>query len=115
MPCLKKSKPFPQRNRERSAGDAEAPDIAFGICGFAKGIATLDRSGDSITLDHHVFSGGSWKKHSFHGHPKLQLAMTSNKDDYIALGRSHRPISPGHLEVITDTGAQLCLWSRKDC
>lgn len=69
-------------------------------------------SGDSVQLDHHIFSNDGWKAVKNLAHPMVQLRMTTKKEDYDTFGATFPKIAPLHVQVITDTGAQSCLWSR---
>jgi len=47
-------------------------------------------------------------------HPVLSLKKCTAKADYDNLGIPHVKVSPTQIEAVTDTGAQSCLWSRKE-
>jgi len=65
-------------------------------------------------LDHHIFTPTGWSRVSTLNHPKIRVRITTDKDDYIRMGFQHPIISPKSIDVVTDSGAQSCLWSRKD-
>ena len=47
-------------------------------------------------------------------HPTLRLQVTTDESDYQQFGIPHPEIMPSFVTVVTDTGAQSCLWSLKD-
>ena len=47
-------------------------------------------------------------------HPTLRLRLTTSKADYDHIGSPFPHVAPSHITVVTDTGAQSCLWSRRD-
>ena len=69
----------------------------------------------SVVLEHHIFEDGSWIRKDFTSHPKLRLALDTVKEDYDALGMPYPKVKVTYLDTVSDTGAQLCLWSRKEC
>ncbi|XP_065641175.1 uncharacterized protein LOC136073504 [Hydra vulgaris] len=64
-------------------------------------------------INHHIFTHDGWATAQLLVHPTIQLRVTTNKSDYVAFGIPFPPIIPKYIQVITDTGAQSCLWSRK--
>ena len=66
-------------------------------------------------LDHHIFTPTGWSRVSTLNHPKLRVRITTDKDDYIRMGFQYPIISPKSIDVVTDSGAQSCLWSRREC
>lgn len=73
-----------------------------------------DKFCNGVSLDHHIFTADGWKKATSFSHPTLRLRMTTNDDDYAELGVSSPRIAPKHIDVIADSGAQSCLWSRRE-
>ena len=65
-------------------------------------------------LDHHIFTPAGWSRISALNHPELRVRITTNRDDYARMGFRYPAISPKHIDVVTDSGAQSCLWSRKE-
>ena len=47
-------------------------------------------------------------------HPTLKLQLTVAQDDYNKFGVKCPKITPSSITVVTDTGAQSCLWSQRD-
>ena len=47
-------------------------------------------------------------------HPTLRLRLTAEKSDYDHIGATFPQIAPSHVTVVTDTGAQSCLWGLQD-
>ena len=74
----------------------------------------LCATGSHVVLDHHIFTPAGWAKVSTLNHPKLRVRITTNKDDYDRMGFSYPTIAPKYIDVIADSGAQSCLWSRKE-
>ena len=66
-----------------------------------------------VILHHHIFTHSGWQKASAFKHPTVRLRIETNKDDYIKFGIAYPRIAPKHIDVIVDSGAQSCLWSRK--
>lgn len=54
--------------------------------------------------------GLGWKQMESMRHPTLELTVTLDPDDYVKLHRPVPKIQPSKVEVVTDTGAQSCLW-----
>ena len=68
---------------------------------------------DAIMLDHHIFdSKQGWREAESMHHPVLKLRLTTDDSDYFHMGAECPRIATSHIEVVTDTGAQSCLWSR---
>ena len=68
-----------------------------------------------IILDHHIFnSHEGWKRCESMTHPTLRLRLTTKPDDYSHFGATCPKVTPSFVTVVTDTGAQSCLWSQKD-
>ena len=65
-------------------------------------------------LNHHIFTTDGWQRASTLAHPSLRLRVATNGDDYLKFGIPHPRIHPKHIDVIVDSGAQSCLWSRRD-
>ena len=73
----------------------------------------LCANGSSVVLGHHIFTPNGWVKVSKLSHPTLRLRIHTNASDYSHLGASHPHIAPKFVDVVADSGAQSCLWSRK--
>jgi ribosomal protein L44E len=71
-------------------------------------------SAESQTLDHHIYTSTGWSKVSSLNHPRLRVRVTTDENDYAKMGFRQPIISPKYLDVVTDSGAQSCLWSRKE-
>ena len=74
----------------------------------------LCAAGSHVILDHHIFTPAGWAKVSKLNHPKLRVRITTNKNDYDRMGFAYPTIAPKHIEVIADSGAQSCLWSKEE-
>jgi hypothetical protein len=68
-----------------------------------------------ITLDHHVFSKGEWKKARFKPHPRasIVLAMDAAAQAKYITGIKNVSTRVG-VSAIADTGAQCDVWSLRD-
>ena len=66
-----------------------------------------------LKLEHHIFTKAGWKRASSLSHPCLRVRLTTNPDDYARLGIAQPVVAPKHVDVVTDSGAQSCLWSRR--
>ena len=69
-------------------------------------------SEQKIVLRNQIFSSDlGWKNAQKQQHPRLRLRITTKEEDYHALGiRNFPKIAPSHINVVTDSGAQSCLW-----
>ena len=54
-----------------------------------------------------------WKRVQGIKHPQLRLRGMTVRSDYESLGLEYKHIDPFHLNVVTDSGAQSCVWSLK--
>ena len=71
--------------------------------------------GKEIILDHHIFnSQDGWKKSESLPHPTLRLQLTADASDYNHIGAMCPSVTPSYVTVVSDTGAQSCLWSLHD-
>ena len=68
---------------------------------------------NDVTLDHHIFTAEGWQRASALSHPSLRLRMTTCQEDYDKFGITYPRIQLKHVEVVVDSGAQSCLWSRR--
>jgi len=59
-------------------------------------------------------SSSGWKRHDSMKHPTLKLQVDVDPRDYVKLGRSTPKVQPSQISVVTDTGAQSCLWGLSD-
>jgi len=65
-------------------------------------------------LPHQIFSKGAWRRAQFLKHPRVQLNISVNKDDYKTFNRSCPAVRPVSIQAIADSGAQSCLWSKAE-
>jgi len=66
-------------------------------------------------LDHLIFdTDDGWHKVRSVSHPTLQLIVGVSAEDYACFDRKPPSVEPSKLTVVTDTGAQSCLWGRND-
>lgn len=68
----------------------------------------------SISLNHQIFTPDGWQRASSLTHPKLRLRVSTCDDDYLEVGIVPPKITPKHINVVADSGAQSCLWSRQE-
>ena len=68
----------------------------------------------TITLNHHIFTNDGWQRASRLRHPSLRLCVSTNAHDYSKFEVPYPKIEPSQIDVIVDSGAQSCLWSRLD-
>ena len=68
----------------------------------------------SIELDHHIFTQEGWQRATTFSHPTLRLRVTTKLEDYAKFSIEQPRISPKYVNVVVDSGAQSCLWSRSD-
>jgi len=93
--------------QQPSCHDAPRPaSLPIKICGTS--------TTKSVVLDHHIFTDEGWKRARTLAHPILSLRISTCKDDYAQFGINPANISPKHIDVVADTGAQSCLWSRRE-
>jgi len=69
---------------------------------------------EAVKLHHHIFTPDGWQRATKLTHPTLRLRMTTHSEDYVKFDMPHPKISPKHIDVVVDSGAQSCLWSRRD-
>ena len=67
-----------------------------------------------VVLDHHIFTPTGWSKVPTLRHPQLRIRITRDKSDYDRMNIRHPTIAPKSIDVVADSGAQSCLWSRKE-
>ena len=69
----------------------------------------------AIVLDHHIFAEeDGWRKITALSHPTLALAISVEAEDYTRFGYACPILAPMEISVVVDSGAQSCLWSRRD-
>lgn len=68
---------------------------------------------NAFNFDHHIFTPDGWQRAAALSHPTLRLRMTTCQEDYDKFGIRYPRIHPKHIDVIVDSGAQSCLWSRQ--
>ena len=66
-----------------------------------------------LELSHHIFTRDGWERANSLHHPTLNVQVSTSVDDYSALGYPFIPMTPKSIDVVADTGAQSCLWSRR--
>ena len=61
-----------------------------------------------VTLDHHVFTKGEWKKARLLPHPRIKITISAAERQGTP---NQTPTPTAHVSAIADTGAQSDLWS----
>ena len=68
------------------------------------------RHGQVLTLDHHIFSAGEWRRAKLLGHPRVFVDVSiAGKSSSMCPNRSYTT----SVHAVTDSGAQSNLWSLK--
>ena len=124
--CHKESIQEDQSNKKVVAATTDAPDHGFigaltseqmndkpkassplGLC------VNSGKQVNQIVLDHHIFTKEGWTRAMSLSHPTLRLRMFTLDEDYNSLNMSPVKATPSYVDVVTDSGAQSCLWSRR--
>ena len=105
-------------NNKSTSENSETPSPEVG--GTFAQVSTINATISSINhknepkyvkLTHHIFKTGEWRKAQFLHHPKIDLTISVSASDYRDFGRDCPYIKPSKVSVMTDSGAQSCLWS----
>ena len=80
-----------------------------------KSIGAVASCRRSVSLEHHIFTEAGWKKVLSVKHPTLRISITTDENDYKTFGYLFKPIHRRTITVVVDSGAQSCLWSRREC
>ena len=68
-----------------------------------------------VSLDHHVFSKGEWKRARIRDHPKVQITISLDKSAWWHKKQSDGPATASPIDAtitaVADSGAQSDLWS----
>lgn len=75
---------------------------------------SIKQTKSPLVLENHIFTPAGWERASSLSHPCLRVRLTTDADDYNQLGVPQPVIAAKHIDVIADSGAQSCLWSRKE-
>ena len=67
-----------------------------------------------VELDHHIFTARGWEKAVSFSHPIMKVKISTHLDDYQHFNKKHPKVTPVIIDVVADSGAQSCLWSRKE-
>ena len=70
-------------------------------------VAEKSRNRKSICLPHQIFSKGEWRRARFRNHPRLNLSISVNRQDYKDFGVRCPRVTGSSTDVLTDSGAQL--------
>ena len=67
------------------------------------------------SLNHMLFDPESeWRRIESMTHATLKLTVFVDKSDYHEINRSTPNFNPSNVTVVTDIGAQSCLWGLSD-
>jgi len=67
---------------------------------------------NSVVLNHQIFKQEGWRAANTLSHPIVRLRISTSECDYRKFDVPFPSIQPKHVDVVTDSGAQSCLWSR---
>lgn len=79
----------------------------------SKSCANEGKPVNQVALDHHIFTQEGWRRASSLSHPTLHLRVSTREEDYNSLNMPPVKVTPTYVDVVTDSGAQSCLWSRR--
>ena len=89
---------------------SETPTVTEADTGDVAAIASKQ-----VILDHHLFdTKRGWQRAESMSHPTLRLKVEADERDYKQMEVPFPRIMPSHVNTVTDTGAQSCLWGLKD-
>ena len=125
FPCWKKNNPRRGKGSNDDRPGDETSTLLVGGIAAVTSISDIESSGissrgnphggEEIVLDHHIFhSQDGWKKSESMPHPTLRLQLTADDSDYSHIGAVCPRVTPSFVTVVSDTGAQSCLWSLHD-
>ena len=95
----------------RTVADLQGQDT--GSCPLDAGHETCANS-SYVVLNHHIFTPSGWSRVSKLSHPKLRVRIHTDPADYDQLNAVQPTIVPKYIDVVADSGAQSCLWSRSE-
>ena len=78
-------------------------------------VATQPQQRKSIQLPHLIFSKGEWRRARIRNHPKVNLRISIDRQDYTSFGAKSPHFTGSSMSALTDSGAQSNLWSYDDC
>ena len=87
-----------------SGGRFGIPDAGYQTCA----------NSSYVILNHHIFTPSGWSRVSKLSHPKLRVRIRTDAADYEQLNAVQPRIIPKFIDVVADSGAQSCLWSRSE-
>ena len=77
--------------------------------------AQSSSSPSAVVFDHHIFDNeDGWQRAEWMTHQNLRLQGSTDQDDDSRIGVLFPDVMPSYVSVVTDTGAQSCLWSLDD-
>ena len=114
LPCWRQANPRLKGQQSAAPDGKKEPTNEASVITIASTSNDRQLQNRTILLDHHIFTGNGWKQASSMTHPTLKLQLTVTKDDYDKFGVKCPNITSSPIIVVTDTGAQSCLWSQRD-
>ena len=114
--CYKQSRPRPRNGSKGAKSDSSKDEASALLIGSVTsrevdGLALNSSEHGQVKLDHFIFdSADGWKRSESMCHPTLQLEISVDRTDYDKVGRACPNVTPSIITVVSDTGAQSCLW-----
>ena len=108
--CWRKS-----RNKLSNNNKSEASALIIGAV-TSSGNHNSSKTSSEMKLDHYIFSDQEgWKVSESVEHPTVPLTLSTDKEAYSQIGARCPKYCSQVVKVITDTGAQSCLWGLNEC
>jgi hypothetical protein len=117
--CWKKANPRKEKplRKDTNNRDETTAILIGGVTCKSSNVSACEHPNypKEIVLDHYIFdSHDGWRKSESMSHPTLRLRLTIAAEDYDHVGVRCPKLMPSFVTVVTDTGAQSCLWSLQD-
>ena len=107
-----------KKKEEGEGGKSEHGAIsigAFSVSSISNNLQ-LPRN-KKVPLDHHIFTQSEWSSVKRQEHPRVRINVSILEKDYSKFGMASPKSGPcviGAVTPVTDTGAQACLFPRRD-
>ena len=109
--CYKLNK-SQNKDNEKTKPDNK-PESEAGLISSFVGSVLFETSGvQNVYLDHHIFTEDGWRRAQSFDHPRLRLQLSTDIDAYMNFKVKPPPQIKRDENVVADSGAQSCLWSR---
>ena len=114
--CYKKLKGYKySKPQQKSPADEASVLLVGSISQDISSEVCSSQARELSSIGHYIFdSEEGWKKSESMTHPTLRLQISVQKQDYDHIGKPCPNVRASSLEVVTDTGAQSCLWGLID-